>query len=192
MFTTDLFLYWASYSHTVQRKRPVGLNHLVWGKSKERRRKHTGVACGHCVSLQRCDTSSDFLSEDMTQASRSVFALQCQALSPACSHLLGSGRCSVVRTQVPVTLVSRPEGGSKFLDFVGGRRDLPHELQDEEDTPKGNMALTWYNCYHLMQEWGGAVADSILLQGKSNSNEFLKSCWVNSACLFRPVTVGFL
>lgn len=145
VFTTDLFLYWASYSHAVQRKRPLGLNDLVWGKSRERRRRHTGVAHWYCVSLQRHDTSSDFLSEDVTQGSRSVFTFHCLALSPACSHLLSSGTCfllSGIQTQAPVTLVGQPEGGSKFLDFVGGCQDLPHRLQDEENTPKGNLALT--------------------------------------------------
>lgn len=35
-----------------------------------------------------------------------------------------------------------------------------------------------------MQKWGGAVADSFSLQGKSSSSEFLKLYWANSACLF--------
>lgn len=41
-----------------------------------------------------------------------------------------------------------------------------------------------HKCFHLVQEWGGAVEDSVLLQGKTARYEFLKLCSASSACLF--------
>lgn len=172
MITTDFLLYWAS---CISEEEAPRTKSLVWRKSRERRR-HAGAAHGYCVSLQRCHTSSDCLFQDVTQGSRSIFAFQCQALSPACSHLLKFGEGffpSVMPTQEPVILVGKPEGHSKFVGFASGCQDWPHGVQAEEDIPKGNLALTWYKCYHLMQECSGAVADNILLQEKSNINEFL-------------------
>lgn len=94
------------------------------------------------VSLQRYHTSSDWLSEGVTQGSRSIFAFQCQALSPACSRLLRFGGCfflSVLPTQEPVTLVGRPKGCSKFAGFVAGCQDWLYGAQAEDDNTKGKV-----------------------------------------------------
>lgn len=45
-----------------------------------------------------------------------------------------------------------------------------------EDILEGSEALMRYKCFHLIQESGGAVEDSVLLQEKSASIEFLKLC----------------